>query len=83
MVYQCYRTVAPLSEARIEMEADGRPDLGDGVAPSAGAWIEIYKTAGGKVVNCVAPSPGAWIEIHIVLPLCEAALCRSLRRSVD
>lgn len=41
MVYQCYRTVAPLSEARIEMEADGRPDLGGGVAPSAGVWIEM------------------------------------------
>ena len=33
--------VAPLAGARIEMEADGRPALGGGVAPSAGVWIEM------------------------------------------
>ena len=67
MVYQCYRTVAPLSEARIEKEADGRPDLGDGVAPSAGAWIEIVIFRRCLPALLVAPLVGAWIEmIHVL-----------------
>ena len=33
------------------------------VAPSAGAWIEIFMTFELYQNKCVAPSAGAWIEI--------------------
>ena len=33
------------------------------VAPSAGAWIEIYNRYLCKIDPSVAPSAGAWIEI--------------------
>ena len=49
------------------MEADGRPDLGDGVAPSAGAWIEIVIFRRCLPALLVAPLVGAWIEmIHVL-----------------
>ena len=34
-----------------------------GVAPSAGAWIEIFSIQSHIPVILVAPSAGAWIEI--------------------
>ena len=37
-----------------------------GVAPFAGAWIEISSNPKSSTVICVAPFAGAWIEIpHI------------------
>ena len=35
----------------------------DAVAPSAGAWIEIFSIQSHIPVILVAPSAGAWIEI--------------------
>ena len=34
------------------------------VAPCAGAWIEIFCTAGLACARPVAPCAGAWIEIE-------------------
>ena len=34
-----------------------------GVAPFAGAWIEINNDAGVEIYKTVAPFAGAWIEI--------------------
>ena len=36
------------------------------VAPSAGAWIEMYKGVASYSDLGVAPSAGAWIEIYMV-----------------
>ena len=37
------------------------------VAPSTGAWIEIWEKDGKFLPNKVAPSTGAWIEIASIL----------------
>ena len=49
----------------------GRP----GVAPRAGAWIEINWPAASEIEVSVAPRAGAWIEIsvgYIVNPKVES-----------
>ena len=38
-------------------------DNASGVAPHAGAWIEILSHDGGAGTETVAPHAGAWIEI--------------------
>ena len=35
-----------------------------GVAPYAGAWIEIIPNKSETFLHCVAPYAGAWIEIN-------------------
>ena len=45
----------------------GKRNIGDaGVAPLAGAWIEIVSLENGKMVVTVAPLAGAWIEIILL-----------------
>ena len=41
----------------------GGPGLGGGVAPFAGAWIEIFIQPLVDFSGTVAPFAGAWIEI--------------------
>ena len=53
------------------------------VAPLAGAWIEISKTATIYFTTDVAPLAGAWIEIKMVTPINRPDVCRSPRGSVD
>ena len=48
----------------------GRPGILYGVAPHAGAWIEIYARLVLELDVAVAPHAGAWIEI----PLCPECL---------
>ena len=56
---------------------------GDGVAPYAGAWIEIRRGLSGKSSEkSVAPYAGAWIEINGYFVFNESS-GRSLRGSVD
>ena len=40
-----------------------------GVAPFAGAWIEILVCGSADIGGCVAPFAGAWIEIEEVAKL--------------
>ena len=40
------------------------PAFGGGVAPHAGAWIEMIKDLLDVVTAIVAPHAGAWIEIY-------------------
>ena len=42
--------------------------LDHSVAPSAGAWIEIYLNGIEQALKLVAPSAGAWIEIFRTAP---------------
>ena len=55
----------------------------DCVAPYAGAWIEILAMERFREAADVAPYAGAWIEIRLCESNLSAALCRSLRGSVD
>ena len=54
-----------------------------GVAPFAGAWIEIALLISDVTAPTVAPFAGAWIEIYTpsFAPIIKP--CRSLRGSVD
>ena len=54
-----------------------------GVAPLAGAWIEISARSYKAAYAYVAPLAGAWIEIEISLPLKVVVFCRSPCGSVD
>ena len=54
-----------------------------GVAPFAGAWIEISFWKVGKTVKVVAPFAGAWIEIRASPANGKQTESRSLRGSVD
>ena len=54
-----------------------------GVAPFAGAWIEIFPNGKMKGVENVAPFAGAWIEITVELTIEPGVAGRSVRRSVD
>ena len=54
-----------------------------GVAPFAGAWIEIFGVVKTGETGGVAPFAGAWIEIPIAITQFSTALSRSLCGSVD
>ena len=54
-----------------------------GVAPLAGAWIEIHTLRILQKTQEVAPLAGAWIEILILLISPEMDRSRSPRGGVD
>ena len=54
-----------------------------GVAPFAGAWIEMKFHLYDFATYCVAPFAGAWIEILDGDIIASKSLSRSLRGSVD
>ncbi len=55
----------------------------DGVAPLAGAWIEIFSALSAGLPDSVAPLAGAWIEIKIASKYGTTYQSRSPRGSVD
>ena len=49
------------------MDMKKRKQLVFGVAPHAGAWIEISGVDHKVLINGVAPHAGAWIEITLTV----------------
>ena len=53
----------PSRERGLKSKRNTRKGKRNAVAPFAGAWIEIWKTATAEGPMPVAPFAGAWIEI--------------------
>ena len=53
----------PVRERGLKWSKDFGAKPANGVAPRAGAWIEISKFCDALRINNVAPRAGAWIEI--------------------
>ena len=61
----------------------GEIHLVDGVAPLAGAWIEIRAELRTVYTAAVAPLAGAWIEIPVSAALSHQLSGRPPRGGVD
>ena len=57
--------------------------LAFGVAPRAGAWIEIMSETESTTLSSVAPRAGAWIEISLLEGSVKVRVGRSPCGSVD
>ena len=55
----------------------------DGVAPLAGAWIEIRFSRALRILSRVAPLAGAWIEINQLRPAEQRDRVAPLAGGVD
>ncbi len=58
----------PVRERGLKYLANVVKQAANGVAPRAGAWIEIKFKRFFLSTHTVAPRAGAWIEIFIYLP---------------
>jgi len=56
----------PVRERGLKLQNYIREIQVDGVAPRAGAWIEITRLSKNNNVANVAPRAGAWIEMNAV-----------------
>ena len=73
----------PSRERGLKLQGCDERIMGYGVAPLAGAWIEMFPDACYFCTLFVAPLAGAWIEI-IAHRICTyAEVSRSPRGSVD
>ena len=73
----------PSRERGLKFAEAMQDGLVSGVAPLAGAWIEMGEVEKNRRVVSVAPLAGAWIEIDIFLPSPSVVSRRSPRGSVD